>query len=676
MFLFDFALPDAFGDLTATVAAMPGTGAPAWKVDAGPDGGRLVFRGAPGSVGGPRWSDDRLLIVPVRQDTEHVLWLGLLFWETPQSGAPSDSLPHADISMGIFPGFEVPVVFPLKNLDLSTLFLPRTPGRMKNVSVGSPVDPGLVTCMALNIPRSAGRQIVWIGQPYLSDSEPAYAIPAEPVVDPIGQWNRKAWKGKTSGGDEMIANLKQWAGEPSEPLDRDVDEYGGWLGQRKAATGYFRKERDSRRWWLIDPAGRPFFSVGPDCVEPASAGPVQGIEALFAWLPPHDGEYADAWRARYGGSEHVSFPVANMIRAFGGDWRERWEKMTERRLRRWGFNTIANWSDHGLGPRLGMPYVTQMHSFPTTTTRIFRDLPDVFSAEYARSAATCAESLRPLREDPLLIGYFLSNEPTWAFGDYNLGELVLACPDALETRDALIRFLAERYGTDPSRLASAWNHPIESFDDLARPIRHAASLSPAAQEDLRAFNAVLIDEYVRVAAEAARRVMPNHLSLGLRWAWIASDAFYAGSAYCDVFSINCYQMNPDPEAIRVASQKTGLPVMIGEFHAGALDVGLPANALRGVKDQAGRGQFYRWYIEHAAAIPELVGAHYFQWNDQPALGRFDGECLNIGLVDVCQKPYFEMVTEIAETHRRLYGICAGNIEPASVKPVEMPREGF
>jgi hypothetical protein len=151
---------------------------------------------------------------------------------------------------------------------------------------------------------------------------------------------------------------------------------------------------------------------------------------------------------------------------------------------------------------------------------------------------------------------------------------------------------------------------------------------------------------------------------------------YSGGSHCDVFSINCYQMRPDAAEIRRASEATGQPVMIGEFHAGALDVGLPSNGLRGVVDQKARGQFYRWYVEHAAAIPELIGAHYFQWNDQPVLGRSDGECLNIGLVDVCHKPYTEMVDAIQATHRRLYDLCAGNLFPTTDEPVEMPREGF
>ncbi len=279
-------------------------------------------------------------------------------------------------------------------------------------------------------------------------------------------------------------------------------------------------------------------------------------------------------------------------------------------------------------------------------------------------------------DDPYLIGYFLTNEPNWAFGDYNLGEMVLNCPHPLETRERLVQFLSARYDGDIGRLAARWDFSARSWDQLREPNLDTAGLNEHAKQDLADFTPVIIEEYVRVPAQAAKRVDTNHLCLGLRWAWIASDAFFAGSRYCDVFSINCYQMKPDATEIAKTSQAAGLPVMIGEFHAGALDVGLPANALRGVENQAARGDFYRYYVESAAAIPELVGAHYFQYGDQPVLGRFDGECLNIGLVDVCHKPYHEMTDVVMKTHHTLYDVCSGRVPPVKVQPQEMPREGF
>jgi hypothetical protein len=73
----------------------------------------------------------------------------------------------------------------------------------------------------------------------------------------------------------------------------------------------------------------------------------------------------------------------------------------------------------------------------------------------------------------------------------------------------------------------------------------------------------------------------DHLNLGMRYAYISSEELFAGCENFDVFSINCYKMNPAPEIMK-AGQSTGLPVMIGEYHFGALDRGPVATGLRAV----------------------------------------------------------------------------------------------
>jgi len=87
-----------------------------------------------------------------------------------------------------------------------------------------------------------------------------------------------------------------------------------------------------------------------------------------------------------------------------------------------------------------------------------------------------------------------------------------------------------------------------------------------------------------------------------------------------------------------------------------------------VRDQAERGKAYRYYVENAFAMPELVGTHYFQWADQPATGRFDGENYNIGLVDVTDRPYPDLVEALKETHRRVLRLHSGELQPTGDRP--------
>ncbi len=76
---------------------------------------------------------------------------------------------------------------------------------------------------------------------------------------------------------------------------------------------------------------------------------------------------------------------------------------------------------------------------------------------------------------------------------------------------------------------------------------------------------------------------------------------------------------------------------------------------------------YQYYMEQAAAIPEIIGAHYFQMVDQPVTGRYDGENYNLGFVNQLDLPYPEMVVSARATHRRIYQVHSGALPPTSQK---------
>ncbi len=134
----------------------------------------------------------------------------------------------------------------------------------------------------------------------------------------------------------------------------------------------------------------------------------------------------------------------------------------------------------------------------------------------------------------------------------------------------------------------------------------------------------------------------------------------------DVFSLNFYRFQPSSEQIQHLHDLTGRPIMIGEFHFGAVDRGY-APALVLVKDQRERGVAYQFYVEQAAAMPAIVGTHYFQFVEQPVTGRFDGENYNFGFVNQLDIPYPEMLDFARATHSRVYGIHSGELEPTETR---------
>jgi len=170
------------------------------------------------------------------------------------------------------------------------------------------------------------------------------------------------------------------------------------------------------------------------------------------------------------------------------------------------------------------------------------------------------------------------------------------------------------------------------------------------------------DLYYRTVSEVMKRVAPDKLYLGSRVH--SQNARFGGSQevaaaaakYCDVVSINRYRFSPSDLRI---PEGAGKPIIIGEFHFGALDRGMLHPGLRAVGDQEQRAQAYRHYLEEALKHPNIVGAHWFQYREQVVTGRSDGENFQIGFVDIADRPSSELIEVARSIGERMYGLRSG-----------------
>src|SRR5262249_13158414 len=95
-----------------------------------------------------------------------------------------------------------------------------------------------------------------------------------------------------------------------------------------------------------------------------------------------------------------------------------------------------------------------------------------------------------------------------------------------------------------------------------------------------------------------------------------------------------------------------------------------------VANQEERGAGYRFFTEKIAQAPYFVGAHYFQYIDEPITGRNpDRENSFNGFVRVTDVPYQEIVQAAKETNWRLYKIHAGLETPTMTMPKADPTPG-
>ena len=104
-----------------------------------------------------------------------------------------------------------------------------------------------------------------------------------------------------------------------------------------------------------------------------------------------------------------------------------------------------------------------------------------------------------------------------------------------------------------------------------------------------------------------------------------------------------------------------MPVMVGEFHFGAMDRGLFHAGLVDVESQQARGQAYETYVRSALEHPNFIGTHWHQFSDQAATGRFDGENFQVGFTDCCDTPYYETINHIRKVGYDMYGIRSGTL---------------
>jgi len=584
--------------------------------------------------------------------------------------------PRVTVRFGLMPQYRANICLDLNWLDGHILFPGHAVGELKVVCHGSRIERSEIERAEI-VSMAAYHDIkVRFEDIELSDEPRSAAdVPDIKLIDEMGQYIPKKWAGKIGSAQELNEKLRAQAALPGSYPFEDWTQWGGKASMPlKEGTGFFSRIKKDGRWYLTDPSGCAFYSVGPDCVGVSCDGRIDGLEKLLEWVPD-DPELIEPSRRQWGeigrgNGKMVSFYRANLKRAFGENWKEEWRGMVVRQLKAMGMNTLGNWSDKTLFGR--MPYVTSLERFPQTEHFIFRDFPDVLSAEYAQDAKECAKSLAERKDDPWMIGYFLRNEPSWAFvDDLIIADEVLRDEKDTACKRGLIEELQKKYGTVDA-LNAAWKADLVSFADLEKPIAKASAYSAQAEADLRAFSAELIRAYTAIPAAACRDVDPNHMILGMRWAWISDPALVSGWDCFDVFSINCYAVDPTAAIARVEELKVDLPVMIGEFHFGALDSGLTATGLEAVATQKDRGRAYRYYCEHAAAHPQSVGCHYFQCYDQFVLGRFDGENYNIGLFDVCLQPYEDMAKAIRDCSEGVYDVHSGKKQPTDDMPESLP----
>jgi hypothetical protein len=484
-----------------------------------------------------------------------------------------------------------------------------------------------------------------------------------PFVDRFGQYRNATWPGKLKSAEELTQRTHEEQAElATHPTLPGRDRFGGWAdGPKQKATGWFRTEEIDGRWWLVTPDGSLFFSTGIDCVGEGEFTFIADRDKWFEWLPSGSDpaaqlittyEGAHSMAEPINGKGRVfSFYLSNLIRKFGDSWRSKWIEESAARMHRWGFNTLGNWSEGDFMERARIPFVVS-GGIGSNVRRIeggggyWGKMVDAYDPSFTTVAEqSLGASARQYHSDPYCIGYFSDNEIAWEAVERG----TLASPPGQPCRVAEVEMLKQKYGS-LDKLAAAWGVNAASWDMLRAPEKPNA----ACQADLNAFVYQFAKRYFEVCKAAIRKAAPHQLYLGCRFATAPPPAVRACADVADVVSFNIYRTAVDKAAYTGAND-LGKPLLIGEFHFGALDRGMFHEGLVPTGSQAERAAAYLAYVRSVADCPNFVGCHWFQYVDEPITGRwYDGENYNIGLVDVTDTPYPELVSAAKEANSEVY----------------------
>ena len=312
--------------------------------------------------------------------------------------------------------------------------------------------------------------------------------------------------------------------------------------------------------------------------------------------------HPDWYRGEIPADGKMAFTIWNLEKKFGKkDFAEEYWPFVLKRFDNWGMNTIGNWSEGELLRKSAKPYVVSVLERAKGVKRhekfhIYDFTAKDFEANFRaaiRARFATDDTLRHAAKDPMCIGFFIDNELQFQKWIPEMGESA-----------------AEPY----------------------------------------------LDLYFRICREELESAAPGKLYLGSRFVGFrqAGVLWRTAAKYCDVITVNAYANSVYNLSAKMFEKGAEKPILVGEFHFGCYDRGMFKPGLAPVWSQKERGRSYERFVEGCLKHPLIVGCHYFQYRDQPLLGRGDGEAYQIGFVDVADRPYVELGRSARRIGEKMY----------------------
>ncbi len=445
---------------------------------------------------------------------------------------------------------------------------------------------------------------------------------------------------------------------------KTYDRFGGWTGKKFSATNFFRVEQDDDRWWLVTPDGNAFLSFG--------------INHLHSdlWKQSYNEE---AWKQQLGLSSLNSRGFQPALREWFGEI-----------CRQYGFNTV--------GVHTSLPVVNTPQPFmPYMRPIPFVDIPhwkveipdenfvDVFSQEYALHCDRFAkEAAAPLRDDPFLLGYAMTDCPLFTEEDCRertdvIGgarrESRIGWPRRLRNfggdapgKQAWVKTMRELYRDSISDFNATYETNFDSFSTLAnaRNWRPHTDLSNGYEtRDNIEFLKRVVAQYYKTAKDAIRRYDPNHMFFGDKLNANTDSIDTVLSVTSHFTDVVFYQMYGRYEVQQPGldrwSNKVAMPFINGDSAFTMVTDNMPRPYGPVADNLQQRIDWTREFFVSAFKRPDFVGWHYCGLIDAPNQIARKAARQHSGLMNGFGEPYAGLREIIKESADNMYGIATGEV---------------
>ena len=427
----------------------------------------------------------------------------------------------------------------------------------------------------------------------------------EEEVEEVYQWQLARWQ-KTiemskKNDDQLLASVK------FDPTTIRGQESFFRVG--KSVNG---------KWWFIDPEGKAFYHKG-----------------------------STGLNAGKSGGRRANLPTVA----------ERKAKKWVRYLKAWGFNGMGAWTTPEFFDK-NMPFTEIIETFyekPWLKTKF----PDVWDARWSDNIdAKCKQLCQPLKNNKMLLGYFLDNErgfmeilkhnqkiisnaaiyqsqkitnkkksalpeePILNTEGIGLLQFALSQPNNLPAAQKAWDFVLQRHKSLED-LSKAWQIKIDSPDTIKQLTEQRKLLiSNTYLKDQYDFVKLWVEQYYQVVSNKIHKYDPNHLLLGTRWGGTPGAAVLeAEQKWADVVSQNNYRAN-FYERFDDLYQEVQRPILNGEINTWSgnfIYIRNPIEPPGGYDQQTRRRLREEEALNRIFSHPGVIGYTKYRWHGDKGL---------------------------------------------------------